>query len=449
MADGPWINVAGGFSPYSLPASSPIRFFRTLDFAGGISPNIVRYINLLIRPGTNLYANPLNGLDNNLNTLLPLPPDGEGSTICRSGLDPSACANPITFQFGQWMSDNPDDLFLNPGDGFWLNYAGPGGLIMTLAGELPLGTLKNPLPVGVSLKSSIVPQTGRLQSDLLFPPLEEDAVGIYDPILGGLQFSFYMSGAWVPDEPVLSVGQGFVLDRIGPATVWTRNFDVGGCLVLGPPPPAFLAQPTGTNVIPGQSATFDPNVAAGAPLPIQFQWRLNGMNVRAGNATAFPVAQADLTNSGSYTVAVGNPAGAVNSAIAALRVSYPALPFANNFTNRGTITGTNGIGSGSNTSATREAGEPNHAGKFGSNSVWLKWMAPARGAATFSTRGSAFDTLLAVYTGTSLTNLTLVTADEDRGGFFTSEAAFNAQAGTNYAIAIDGFAGAKGDIVFS
>src|SRR5204862_7341007 len=63
------------------------------------------------------------------------------------------------------------------------------------------------------------------------------------------------------------------------------------------------------------------------------------------------------------------------------------------------------------------------------------------------TRGSTFDTLLAVYTGSNVSNLTLIASDEDRGGFFTSELHFNAVAGTEYEIAIDGFAGAEGDFI--
>src|SRR4029077_193381 len=99
--------------------------------------------------------------------------------------------------------------------------------------------------------------------------------------------------------------------------------------------------------------------------------------------------------------------------------------------------------------ATREANEPLHDGKQGSHSVWLQWTAPANGVATFNTRGSSFDTLVAIYTGTALTNLVVVADDDDRGDYFTSEAVFNAQAGTNYAIAVDGRASASGDIVLS
>ncbi|MEK7683899.1 MAG: immunoglobulin domain-containing protein [Verrucomicrobiota bacterium] len=75
--------------------------------------------------------------------------------------------------------------------------------------------------------------------------------------------------------------------------------------------------------------------------------------------------------------------------------------------------------------------------------------------ARFSTRGSSFDTLLAVYTNgvpsgpLDLANLGGVAGDDDRGGFHTSEVVFNAVGGTEYLIAIDGFGRASGNIVLS
>jgi len=81
--------------------------------------------------------------------------------------------------------------------------------------------------------------------------------------------------------------------------------------------------------------------------------------------------------------------------------------------------------------------------------VWYRWTAPTNGVATFSTVGSSFDTLLAVYTGSSVDALTPVSSDEDDGGFFTSLLQFNARAGTNYAVALDGFSGAQGGFVLS
>ena len=99
--------------------------------------------------------------------------------------------------------------------------------------------------------------------------------------------------------------------------------------------------------------------------------------------------------------------------------------------------------------ATREKGEPRHVGKPGRRSVWLSWLAQTNGIASFSTAGSTFDTLLAVYVGNSLTNLVPIAANDDLGGFHTSAVSFNAQAGTVYQIVVDGLAGARGEILLT
>jgi hypothetical protein len=107
-----------------------------------------------------------------------------------------------------------------------------------------------------------------------------------------------------------------------------------------------------------------------------------------------------------------------------------------------------GLTGGANRFATREPGEPDHADKPGGKSVWYTWTAPVTGIATFVTRGSTFDTLLAIYSGTAVSNLTVVANDEDGGGFFTSGIRFNAFKDAQYHIAIDGFGGSEGDFVF-
>src|SRR5262249_11395768 len=66
-----------------------------------------------------------------------------------------------------------------------------------------------------------------------------------------------------------------------------------------------------------------------------------------------------------------------------------------------------------NVGATKEPFEPAHAGNVGGHSVWYTWSAPATGPATFATVDSTFDTLLAVYTGNSVSILTQVAANND------------------------------------
>ena len=69
----------------------------------------------------------------------------------------------------------------------------------------------------------------------------------------------------------------------------------------------------------------------------------------------------------------------------------------------------------------------------------------------FDTHGSNFDTLLAVYTGSSVGSLTLVASNDDENPptIVSSKVTFTAQAGTAYQIAVDGFAGDSGTIVLN
>ena len=67
-----------------------------------------------------------------------------------------------------------------------------------------------------------------------------------------------------------------------------------------------------------------------------------------------------------------------------------------NFANAISLPGGSGSVNGSNVNATRQAGEPVHAGFLGDKSIWYKWTSPVNGEVTFDTTGSNFDTTLAV-----------------------------------------------------
>lgn len=97
---------------------------------------------------------------------------------------------------------------------------------------------------------------------------------------------------------------------------------------------------------------------------------------------------------------------------------------------------------GSNVGATREFGEPANTFDSAGQSVWYSWVAPPHaGQVTVSTAGSAFDTTLGIYTGSSVSGLTQVAADGDdqpQGGVNTSLVTFRATPGTTYMISVDG-----------
>ncbi len=103
---------------------------------------------------------------------------------------------------------------------------------------------------------------------------------------------------------------------------------------------------------------------------------------------------------------------------------------------------------GANIAATREANEPAHADVPTGQSVWWKWTAPSSGAVRLTTLGSDYDTVLAVYTGGTLSGLTEVVSNDDEETpeqnetpqrKRTSRVSFNARKNVTYRIAVDGW----------
>ncbi|HEX4525421.1 MAG TPA: hypothetical protein VH108_01610, partial [Gaiellaceae bacterium] len=104
-----------------------------------------------------------------------------------------------------------------------------------------------------------------------------------------------------------------------------------------------------------------------------------------------------------------------------------------------------------NTGATKETGEPDHAGDPGGASIWFDWTPSSSGPVSIDTTGSAFDTLLAVYTGASYaTPLTLVASNDDFGDSSgPSRVCFDATASTTYHVAVDGYGGDTGSVALA
>ncbi len=121
----------------------------------------------------------------------------------------------------------------------------------------------------------------------------------------------------------------------------------------------------------------------------------------------------------------------------------------NNFANRFNLFGALVTANGTSVGATSEIGEPNVLNLSGGKSVWWNWTAPVSGTVSMSTAGSNFDTTLGVYTGSVVNGLTLVRANDDQNinaGIYTSRVSFNAVAGNQYRILVDGYSGDAGTI---
>jgi len=98
-----------------------------------------------------------------------------------------------------------------------------------------------------------------------------------------------------------------------------------------------------------------------------------------------------------------------------------------------------------NLGATKQPGEPSHAGNAGGASIWFSWRAPITGSVRFGLCQATFRPIMAVYTGFALQNLQTVAESDtpvssgclpadNKGGV-----AFNIDAGTVYRLAVDGF----------
>lgn len=143
----------------------------------------------------------------------------------------------------------------------------------------------------------------------------------------------------------------------------------------------------------------------------------------------------DVAAGHTYQVAVDGMFDQKGRVILAIQPVPP--PLNDHFENRILMTGSSPTNSGSNINASAQVGEPGHFGRAANKSAWWSWIAPASGRATIDTTGSSFDTLLAIYTGNTLSSLVEVGSDDDSGFNAGSRVTFETIANRPYQIAVD------------
>src|ERR1039458_325404 len=93
----------------------------------------------------------------------------------------------------------------------------------------------------------------------------------------------------------------------------------GKCVT--PIAPSISVQPTNRAVIAGGSVTFSAMAAGTSPL--SYQWQFNGTNLASATASALPLANVQMDQSGSYALVVTNAYGVITSSNAVLTVIPP------------------------------------------------------------------------------------------------------------------------------
>jgi C1A family cysteine protease len=348
----------------------------------------------------------------------------------------------------------------------------PGGLIIASASGVISGTptAAGTFVVNLSARSSAGTGTGVLTltiapGGIVVPPGITSPSGATGTV--GVAFSYTITASNSPTSfGAVGLPRGLSFNSasgvIAGVPTESGNFAVnlsadnaGGtgqrvlALLINPP---ALGVPVITSAA---AATFN----AGSP----FNYRITALNspTRFGAVGLPSELTFDTTNGVIYgtpslarqyavTLSATNPAGVGYLAFTLTVLGDSSFGPANdNFSNRALLVGTNVTVTNANLNATAQPGEPAHAGATASHSVWWTWTAPGAGVVTVNTLGSSFDTVLAVYTGSIVTNLTSVASNDDANGQRTSSLTFNATAGAAYQLAVDGYGGAVGTVVLN
>jgi hypothetical protein len=177
------------------------------------SVNVVGYVNKSIPAGLTMVANPLKSTSDTLGSLIPTAPNFSNFYKWNgAGFDIA------TFQFTAW--DQPN-ITLNPGEGGFINT--DTAFTITFVGDVMQGDLVNPIPAGLSIRASMVPQAGTVEALGL-------TLGTFDNLYkwNGTGYTIYTvlpGGAWDPAIPSIEIAESIFINA-NAATSWNRTFNV-------------------------------------------------------------------------------------------------------------------------------------------------------------------------------------------------------------------------------
>ena len=117
------------------------------------------------------------------------------------------------------------------------------------------------------------------------------------------------------------------------------------------------------------------------------------------------------------------------------------VPVNDNFENADVIASSSGTADVDTSTATSESGEPAHYTSAPRHTLWWTFMPLTNGTLVVDTEGSVFDTVLALYMGSSLATLQKLDSNDSAGDdVMYSRIEVLLAAGTSYHIALDGYA---------
>jgi len=258
--------------------------------------------------GFSLLANPLASGANRVQDLITNAPDGFELIKLSGGVWQT---NRFTADPGSWSIP---EMTLSPGEGALAS--SPEAFAWNRVGKPVTGMLENFVPEGESLRSSILPLTGLISTDLGFPTIEGLTISTANEQGEFSVVATYESGAWQPEEPVLSIGRS-VLVTTPSASVWNKDF----VLSDDDNPLVISEQPQGASLNEGDP--FSLSVVASGANALSYQWQQNGNDIEGATESSYAVTQSVGADAGSYSVIVFTPTHSIRSQQANVEVIVP------------------------------------------------------------------------------------------------------------------------------
>lgn len=239
----------------------------------------------------------------------------------------------------------------------------------------------------------------------------------------------------VPSSPIAGDGQLQVNLPFGSAAQFFRLFAPTESLQICQPP-IIAPHLQATNVPVGGVIQLAVNVLGTGPFT--YQWHKNQRLIVGETNSSVTISNATRVDGGAYAVSVQGACGCAICCPMTVVVNGAPIQMTDDFEHRPQVVGSSLQLNADLGGASLEPGEPAHPTKVYGQTVWAKWVAPATGVVELDTHGSGAATAAAVYTGGSLSGLTLVAAAGANETWDTSRLLFDAVEGIEYQLAVDG-----------
>jgi hypothetical protein len=202
------------FVDSDAPKSS-YRFYR-VRVGSFYSTNVIGFAVLTLPPGYSLISNPFKTPNNTVSSLFAGMP--EWSAFCKFEMKLFKLSNNVV-KDGVWS--NPRET-LSPGEGALICNPTDEFKTIHFVGDVLQGNLLNPVPSGFSIRSSLIPRSGRLDLDLGLPFSEGDVVHLFDRDKQSYVEHRFPSKSWDIDPPLVGVGEAFWVGKSSPVN-WVQG----------------------------------------------------------------------------------------------------------------------------------------------------------------------------------------------------------------------------------